>query len=128
MDGESALFVDNFSNLVTDLLAEEHQVDNGVGSQMGMRETADLFTTDWIDSPVSRWQRAQPIDEDLSADLKWQLVDERAGPIYRRSEGFRSTGEDATHEGKMLVHSRAGNLGPDDVVGRLEYHVNEFVW
>lgn len=28
----------------------------------------------------------------------------------------------------MLVHSSAGNLGPDDVVSGLENNVNEFWW
>ena len=78
VDGESALLVDNSSKLVTDLLADEHQIDKGVVSPTGMRETGDFFATDWVDGPVARWERAQPIDEDIPADLNWQLVDWRA--------------------------------------------------
>ena len=33
-----------------------------------------------------------------------------------------------THEGKMLVHSSAWNLGPNDVISHLEYHIDEFWW
>ena len=128
VDGEGALFVDNFGNLVTDLLADEHQIDKGVVSLRGMRKTAKVSVTEWVYGPVARWERVQPIDQNLSADLIWQFVDERTRPVCRSSGCCPTRRRIATEEGKMFVHTSAGNLGPDKVVGRLENHINEFWW
>lgn len=78
VDGEGALLVDNFGDLITDLLTEEHHVDEGVGRLTGPRGTAVVFAANRIDRNVARWENFQLIDENLPAYLGRQLVDERA--------------------------------------------------